>query len=128
VWAAAEDDLDRDKGCDILENCASDEISAAKRMKAECNNMMEQANEMIRQGMRIKTEGQMLSDQDLVTEGDALVLRGKAMLEQAKKMDEACTLIITEAENAKKKARTLRGSGTKDEGSDRPNRGDKIPQ
>lgn len=128
AWAIAEEQIDRDKGCDILENCADSEIDAAKRMKVECTNMMDKANEMIRQGMRLKTEGQMISDQDLVAEGDALLQRGKLMLEQAKKMDEACTLIINQAEDAKKKARSMRASGGKGDESDRPNRGDKIPE
>ncbi len=121
---AEEEQMDRQKACDLLGNCGQDMIEAAKSMMAECEKMMAKAQDLMNKGKAIKGQGMLWGDEEMIADGQATYDQGKKMYDEAKAMSESCALIISAGEQMKKK---YRPGSTKIDDKEKQRPGDYVP-
>ncbi len=104
--AYAEDDaekMDKDETCDIIGDCSSDMVKAAKSMLVECESMMAEADKIMKKGKMIRGQGLIWGDKDMENEGMAIYNQGKKMYDEAKALSDTCKIIIEDSEKREKK-------------------------
>lgn len=121
--AFAEEDMSKQKACELLGNCGTDMVDSAKKMQVECDSMMKKAEGLMEKGKLIKGQGSIWQDEEMQTEGQALYDQGKQMYDQAKNMHETCALIIAAGEKTEKKYKKSK----KKDGETKVPQGDYIP-